>query len=584
MDISHADWLALDNSRFGPLADLVVSLRMRESLGRSDLIRVDLMSAEALVLGRESWPVCWEEFVSSVDGGTFFRVGFSLRGGMDPAKQAELASIRFTPELEWSVLEQGYDALRRQEPLPDSFPLKYRRMAELLAEATQLYQWEPMLALPFRPIGNCTPARMAALKVLLDRNLGSSDRPLPPWITEGASGQIIELRFNSVPPPHGHSPEGVSTDTIKDWLLSRLVEAFPDLGTSLSGSSGVNYRWVRGKMRIDGDREGLGDYSMTALLPYGPWVSALVRRQVLIGGSYCTVAPFGTHVEVPLSPGDHAIFRGIRLSLGLSHTASLDLLEDAFYRAFKKVFVSCRFTTTSCTASGRGKKRVFTHFSLDDDRASTLITTGAENLLMARRRQLHTELQLGVDDQYPVTFMIQTPAPPQGVLYLMLESRGTPPIRLRTPGTLFVSDRVLLGPLPAGWLTSKIDFFSEVEQERVRQDMATVCNACLKTDDLQLVGRREHKKGRREKSDKSPLFVYLEFPGIAEAQAFGQNVDCLSLPPEFNAFWQAYVGTQVQIWSSQVLLEALEVVPADKWESLMLHGTQSPCPPPAQQA
>jgi hypothetical protein len=114
--------------------------------------------------------------------------------------------------------------------------------------------------------------------------------------------------------------------------------------------------------------------------------------------------------------------------------------------------------------------------------------------------------------------------------------------------------------------------------------MATVCNACLKTDDLQLVGRREHKKGRREKSDKSPLFVYLEFPGIAEAQAFGQNVDCLSLPPEFNAFWQAYVGTQVQIWSSQVLLEALEVVPADKWESLMLHGTQSPCPPPAQQA
>ncbi len=71
-----------------------------------------------------------------------------------------------------------------------------------------------------------------------------------------------------------------------------------------------------------------------------------------------------------------------------------------------------------------GKERVFTHFSLDDDRAKTLITTGAENLnlLMARRRHLHTELQVGVDDQYPVTVMIQTPAPPQGVLYLMLES------------------------------------------------------------------------------------------------------------------------------------------------------------------
>ncbi len=83
--------------------------------------------------------------------------------------------------------------------------------------------------------------------------------------------------------PHGHSPKGVSTDTIKDW--PRLVEAFPDLGTSLSGSR-VNYRWVRGKMRIYGDREGLGDYSMTALLQFGPWVSALVSRQVLIGGRY----------------------------------------------------------------------------------------------------------------------------------------------------------------------------------------------------------------------------------------------------------------------------------------------------------
>ncbi len=98
--------------------------------------------------------------------------------------------------------------LRRQEPLPDSFPLKYRRKAELLAEATQLYQREPMLALPFTPLGNCTPARMAALKVLLDQNLRSSDGPLPSWITEGASGQIIELRFNNVPPPHGHPRKG----------------------------------------------------------------------------------------------------------------------------------------------------------------------------------------------------------------------------------------------------------------------------------------------------------------------------------------------------------------------------------------
>lgn len=72
---------------------------------------------------------------------------------------------------------------------------------------------------------------------------------------------------------------------------------------------------------------------MTAILPYGPWVGDLVSRRVSIEGSYCTVAPFGTHIEVPLSPEDNTIFRCIRLSLGLNSSDSLDLLEDGFSRA-----------------------------------------------------------------------------------------------------------------------------------------------------------------------------------------------------------------------------------------------------------
>ena len=317
------------------------------------------------------------------------------------------------------------------------------------------------------------------------------------------------------------------------------------------------------------------------ILPYGPWVGDLVSQRVSIEGSYCTVAPFGTHIEVPLSPEDNTIFRCIRLSLGLNSSDSLDLLEDGFSRAIPGGFISCRFTTVLSTVSGgKGRRRTFSHFPPEDERASTLFTIGAENLLIARRRQLQVALRLGVDGQYPVTLRVLLPPPPQRVLHMMLESLGTPPLRLRVRGALFASDRVLLGPLPAGWLTGKVDFYSEVAQESLRREIATLCQVHLNTEGLQFVGRREPAKNRRTRSDPSPLFIYLEFPGVNEARAFGTRADDGSLPGEFLAFWEAYIGTQPTVWSSMVLLEALEVVAPDKWASLMERGKTSPCPLP----
>ena len=584
INIAQTDWQALQYSRFGASLDLVVSLRLRESLRRTDLERLTVLTAEELTLDRNSWPTRWEDFVSSVDKGIHFRVEPSERGGMDPTRQAELADLRFPADLDWPLLDQGYQLVRRQEALPESYPPVYRKRAELLAEATQLYQWERMASLPAsNNHGECSPARMAALLVLLARKQGGRVRTPPPWVTEGAEGQIIELRFNSVPPPADLPTGGPPTDFLKDWLLIRLVGAFPALGTTLSRSAGngVDYRWVRSKIRIDGDLDALQEFSMTAILPYGPWVSELVSRRVSIEGSYCTVAPFGTHIEVALAPEDNTIFRCIRLSLGLNSSDSLDLLEDGFSRAIPEGFISCRFTTVLSTASGgKGRRRTFSHFPPEDERAATLFTIGAENLLMARRRQLQVALRLGVDGQYPITLRVLLPPPPQRVLHMMLESLGTPPLRLRVRGALFVSDRVLLGPLPSGWLTGKVDFYSEVAQEQLRRQIATLFHAHLNTEGLQFVGRREPAKNRRTRSDPSPLFIYLEFPGVNEARAFGTKADDGSLPREFLAFWEAYIGTQPTVWSSMVLLEALEVVAPDKWAPLMERGEHSPCPLP----
>ena len=109
MELTEEDWTAVNHSRFGPSVDLVVSLLLRGHLSRSDLVRVDVLSGEALDMDRSDWPASWAELVSSVEAGVSFRVGLCLRSGMDAtARTAELDSLRFPADLNWDVLDQGY--------------------------------------------------------------------------------------------------------------------------------------------------------------------------------------------------------------------------------------------------------------------------------------------------------------------------------------------------------------------------------------------------------------------------------------------------------------------------------------------
>ncbi len=80
----------------------------------------------------------------SVDKGIHIRVEPRDRGGMNPARQVELAALRFPADLDWPLLDQGYQLVRLHEALPDTYPPVYRKRAKLLAEATQLYHWERM--------------------------------------------------------------------------------------------------------------------------------------------------------------------------------------------------------------------------------------------------------------------------------------------------------------------------------------------------------------------------------------------------------------------------------------------------------
>ena len=92
------------------------------------MVRVDVLSGEALDMDRSDWPASWAELVSSVEAGVSFRVGLCLRAGMDAAaRTAELDSLRFPADLNWDVLDQGYALLRSQQPFRRTILLTVRK-------------------------------------------------------------------------------------------------------------------------------------------------------------------------------------------------------------------------------------------------------------------------------------------------------------------------------------------------------------------------------------------------------------------------------------------------------------------------
>jgi hypothetical protein len=136
-----------------------------------------------------------------------------------------------------------------------------------------------------------------------------------------------------------------------------------------------------------------------------------------------------------------------------------------------------------------------------------------------------------------------------------------------------VDSNVLVGPLPAKWLTNLI-VHSAAEEERMRNIASVVWRGCIQAEDVQFVGRRD--------KDRSPLFLYVEFPGVDEANALGVAMDRNTLPDGLVALSAKWFGQLVHVWSCAVLTEALEVVQAKAWKGLLEQAKQNPCPLPRQ--
>ena len=574
LEIIRSDWDGFDHLRHGASPDLIVGLCLRKRLGGSELPRLDVLSPDAWVLPREQWPATWQELCHFASNGGSFQIRSILRGGMDPGRQAALAAINFKAGTDWNVLERLFAQVRRQEPISAEEPADYKATAELMGEASPLWQWALMEAVPGLS-GRCDagPARMTALRIILERP-HARVRVVPPSVKAGSSGQLIEVRFNNVPPPRT-SPSGdrASPESIKDSVLVAMETLAPQIWLD----DAFVLLFTRRSIKIEGNTADLKLFSFTVVLPFGPWIASFLEERLsLWPGSYCTASSSGTFIEVALAPLDHDVFRALRLSLGLSHPTSLALLEEGLTRALS-CFVACRFTTSRSASTGKGGKRSFVHCNPDEEGSSTLIMMEAAPLLMARRKELHVVVQLGVEGQYPLALKLQLPVCPQHALYRMVEPReSAPPLRMRPVRTLFMNRNVLLGPLPSGWLSNKIEM-STSEQESTRRRVARLCIDCLNAADCHFVGRRE--------KEPNPLFLYIDFGTKAHALAFGSHHDAGTLHPAFVAFWASWFeGKELPLWSTRLLIEALEVVNSKDWKLLMELGTRSPCPSPDQGA
>jgi hypothetical protein len=131
-------------------------------------------------------------------------------------------------------------------------------------------------------------------------------------------------------------------------------------------------------------------------------------------------------------------------------------------------------------------------------------------MVLARRQHLHALLSLSIgEDWRPLLLKIQLPVCTQGALYRMVGSRVTSPLRHQVAGTLFMGPNVLIGPLASGWMMDKIKHSSS-EQERLRRVMVEVWRGSVQATD-------HYFFGRRDKEDRNPMFIYIEFPGIDTA-------------------------------------------------------------------
>lgn len=378
----------------------------------------------------------------------------------------------------------------------------------------------------------------------------------------------MHLRFNHlhvddfVPDAH---PSKELKGVLEDAIIDRVITLAPDIKTHPYFKLGN----LHDDTKADINYSAPGIFAATMVLPNGQWIVDFYQGNIKIGrDSFCTLVMLDAFIEVEVSNADKQVIRAIRQALAVDKDALRRVMDASLDAAISSRTARFRDTTTRYVQSNGRGRGTLEHVSPDSQESSLLVSMDSNSLLIARRTTARLIWRLGNPDtqECPVTIGLSLPRVPHHVHRDLLTVRDPAIIRARVPGSTVASRMFLIGPLPKGSLPEHI-IGSSARMAELRDNIRAGSALTLQTKEARLLGRYER--------NRSPMFLYLEFNSLDEANRFA-TMSNQHIPQEVlqllrMLFLQNAIPT-VQLWECSVVAETLAVADEKTMKLLLLHG------------
>jgi hypothetical protein len=519
-------------------------------------------------------PHSWDSLSRFVEEGGMVRLECRLPGGMDPGSEL-LNSTRFSEDsIPWDAVDADLDRVRRGEQ-PASQDSQTYALAQALFSRIRLGQLDALAALPadIRARGQISPARVAALSLVVKRVGLDSAPPTPGWALHG---QWVELRLNGIRfDLLDISEEGSNMyDQLTSALCRKLIGLVPDLLTP-------NTRWTRisRSIRLDVDLKSPGSpgiFSARIQLPQGRWIPEMLEgRIIILADSYVTLAPHEGYCEVEIDSAGGRLLRAIGRCLDIPESHFRALLNTNMRMAFNSESVSARISTSCYIPGAKGQKATTRYFHPASDEAEFVLGTDAMSVLTLSRKGPTVTVQLGgtsaLGPEFPVVISIFSPPCPRVTLYTLVDPRSKP-LQLRMPNSQDGARIILLAPLPKGWLRAFAGP-SAAGKTAAEEWLEHLWQHRLGATTVWFLGRYA-KQG-------DPIALYAEFVSADIANAFVYQCHTATLHDEVKAAMNAvFPGATADIFSCRIPAEAFAILKEKEFLNLLEHGRANPCPIP----
>ena len=580
MSPRHAVTVVVQRSDYEPLASMgpaairwavCCALRRTFKVGAKFPLQTATLLVRADGRSGASAPYDWEGLGRFVEEGGTARLQCHLPAGMDSGSELLQKTQLNEDSIPWDAVDADLIRVRRGEE-PESQDSPTYALAKALFANIKLGQLEPLDALPddIRARGLISPARMAALAIVVKRAQLDMAPPTPSWV---ATGQWVELRLNSIRfdvlDISGEAPN--MQEQLTSALFRKLVGLVPELLTPST-------RWTRISrcLRLDADWKAPGVFSARLQLPQGPWIPALLEGRIaILTDSYFTLAPHEGYCEVEIDSAGGRLLRAIGRCLNISEHHFRALLNTTMRLAFNSESASARISTSRFIPGVKGQKSTTRYFHPSSDEADIVVGIDAMSVLMVGRTGPTVTVRLGgisaLGHEFPVAISIFSPPCPRRTLYTLVDTKHKP-LQGRPPHSQDGSRVIVLAPLPKGWI-QVVAGTSAAGKTAAEEWLELLWQRSLGATTLWLLGRYS-KQG-------DPIALYAEFVSADSANAFVQQYHTATLPTDVQAAMDAmFPGTTLEIFSCRIPAEALAVLKEKDLLSLLEHARSNPCPVP----